>query len=209
MRGAAGLVAASRGCAMPTCNSPRTGTACWRCARIIGSDGEPARQHRAVAARCRRRPARRARSWSAGRISSRARVCRLTAAGWPGSSGIIRTCPGSARGCSRLGLSAPGGVVSAVRLVAALWPVPTGRRRCCSRLFLPTACCMRARTGMAGGTSTGFEVDTLVAVCPMQREIGVPPWVFGQRSYGFLPDGSLIAAVDRRGPDKRGAYPGW
>ena len=39
------------------------------------------------------------------------------------------------------------------------------------------------------------EAEGLVAVCPMRREIGVPPWIFGQRSYGFLPDGSLIAAV--------------
>jgi dipeptidyl aminopeptidase/acylaminoacyl peptidase len=36
-------------------------------------------------------------------------------------------------------------------------------------------------------------------VCPMQREIGVPPWVFGQRSYGFLPDGSIIAAAIEQG----------
>ena len=41
--------------------------------------------------------------------------------------------------------------------------------------------------------------ETLVAVCPMHRETGVPPWVFGQRSYGFMPDGSLIAAVVEEG----------
>ncbi len=44
-----------------------------------------------------------------------------------------------------------------------------------------------------------FDGDTLVAVCPMQQDIGVPPWVFGQRSYGFLPDGSILAAAIESG----------
>ena len=35
----------------------------------------------------------------------------------------------------------------------------------------------------------------LEPVCPMPHEIGVPPWVFGQRSYGFMADGSIIAAA--------------
>lgn len=39
----------------------------------------------------------------------------------------------------------------------------------------------------------------LTPVCPMQREIGVPPWVFGQRSYGFMPDGSVVAAATGQG----------
>ena len=39
----------------------------------------------------------------------------------------------------------------------------------------------------------------LAPVCPMEREIGLPPWVFGQRSYAFLPDGSLIAASIEQG----------
>ena len=38
-----------------------------------------------------------------------------------------------------------------------------------------------------------------VPVCPMSREVGLPPWVFGQRSYAFLPDGSLIAAAVEEG----------
>ncbi len=41
--------------------------------------------------------------------------------------------------------------------------------------------------------------DVLVPLCPMQREIGVPPWVFGQRSYRFMPDGSVIAAAVEQG----------
>ena len=35
----------------------------------------------------------------------------------------------------------------------------------------------------------------LEPLCPMRREVGAPPWVFGQRSYDFLPDGSVIAAA--------------
>ena len=39
----------------------------------------------------------------------------------------------------------------------------------------------------------------LQAVCPMPREIGLPPWVFGQRSYDFLPDGSIVVAAIEQG----------
>lgn len=39
----------------------------------------------------------------------------------------------------------------------------------------------------------------LQPVCPMQREIGGPPWVFGRRSYGFMPDGCVIAAAVEQG----------
>ena len=40
---------------------------------------------------------------------------------------------------------------------------------------------------------------SLQPVCPMQREIGAPPWVFGRRSYSFMPDGSIIAAAIEQG----------
>ncbi len=39
----------------------------------------------------------------------------------------------------------------------------------------------------------------LTPLCAMQREIGVPPWVFGQRSYRFMADGSVIAAAVDQG----------
>jgi dipeptidyl aminopeptidase/acylaminoacyl peptidase len=39
----------------------------------------------------------------------------------------------------------------------------------------------------------------LAPVCPTEREIGLPPWVFGQRSYGFLPDGSIVASAIEQG----------
>lgn len=38
------------------------------------------------------------------------------------------------------------------------------------------------------------QPDGLEAVCPMRSEIGLPHWVFGQRSYGFAPDGTVVAA---------------
>ncbi len=36
-------------------------------------------------------------------------------------------------------------------------------------------------------------------ICPMPCEIGQPPWIFGQRSYGFLPDGGIVASVIQEG----------
>jgi len=36
-------------------------------------------------------------------------------------------------------------------------------------------------------------------VAPIEAEIGAPHWVFGQRSYGFLPDGRIIAAIVQNG----------
>ena len=41
--------------------------------------------------------------------------------------------------------------------------------------------------------------DTLQPVCPMTREIGEPPWSFGQRAYDFLADGRIVAAVIEAG----------
>ena len=41
--------------------------------------------------------------------------------------------------------------------------------------------------------------DELQAVCPMQREIGGPPWVFGRRFYQFMPDGSIVAGAIEQG----------
>ncbi len=39
----------------------------------------------------------------------------------------------------------------------------------------------------------------LQPICPMAREIGQPPWVFGQRSYDFLPDGRIVVAAIEAG----------
>ena len=41
--------------------------------------------------------------------------------------------------------------------------------------------------------------DALQPVCPIPCEIGEPPWSFGQRSYDFLADGRIIAAVIEEG----------
>ncbi len=54
------------------------------------------------------------------------------------------------------------------------------------------------RTGWWNLFRVGADGE-LVPLCPMQREIGVPPWVFGQRSYRFMPDGSVIAAAVEQG----------
>jgi dipeptidyl aminopeptidase/acylaminoacyl peptidase len=37
------------------------------------------------------------------------------------------------------------------------------------------------------------------AIAPIEAEIGVPHWVFGQRSYSFLPDGRIVAAISQNG----------
>jgi len=41
--------------------------------------------------------------------------------------------------------------------------------------------------------------ETIEPVAPIEAEIGGPHWVFGQRSYGFLNDGRIIAAVVQNG----------
>ena len=38
------------------------------------------------------------------------------------------------------------------------------------------------------------ESGGLEPVCPMEAEIGLPHWVFGQRSYGFTSDDAVVAA---------------
>ena len=39
-------------------------------------------------------------------------------------------------------------------------------------------------------------------LAPMEAELGDPAWVFGRSSYGFLPDGAILA-VARRGRRRR------
>ena len=43
------------------------------------------------------------------------------------------------------------------------------------------------------------ESDGLVAVAPVEAEIGTPPWVFAQRSYAFAGDGRILVAIVRDG----------
>ena len=54
------------------------------------------------------------------------------------------------------------------------------------------------RTGWWNLYRVGTD-GALTPLCPMQREIGLPPWVFGQRSYRFMPDGGVIAAAVEQG----------
>ncbi len=42
----------------------------------------------------------------------------------------------------------------------------------------------------------------LEAIAPMEAEFADPAWVFGQSSYGFLPDGGIVAAARASGRDR-------
>jgi dipeptidyl aminopeptidase/acylaminoacyl peptidase len=44
-----------------------------------------------------------------------------------------------------------------------------------------------------------IEGDRLVPVAPVEAEIGTPPWVFAQRSYGFTTDGRILVAIVQDG----------
>lgn len=41
--------------------------------------------------------------------------------------------------------------------------------------------------------------EKAVAVLPMDAEFGMPQWVFGMTTYGFLPDGKIVARYTRAG----------
>jgi dipeptidyl aminopeptidase/acylaminoacyl peptidase len=45
------------------------------------------------------------------------------------------------------------------------------------------------------------EGPRLEPLAPMAAEFADPPWLFGRSSYGFLPDGTMIAAARREGHD--------
>ena len=45
------------------------------------------------------------------------------------------------------------------------------------------------------------EGPRLEPLAPMDAEFADPPWLFGRSSYGFLPDGTIVAAVRREGHD--------
>jgi dipeptidyl aminopeptidase/acylaminoacyl peptidase len=45
------------------------------------------------------------------------------------------------------------------------------------------------------------EGPRLEPLAPMEAEFADAPWLFGRSSYGFLPDGTIIAAVRRQGHD--------
>ncbi len=42
----------------------------------------------------------------------------------------------------------------------------------------------------------------LEPIAPMDAEFADPPWIFGRRSYGFLPDGAIVAVARARGRDR-------
>ena len=46
------------------------------------------------------------------------------------------------------------------------------------------------------------EGPSIEALAPMEAEFADPAWVFGRSSYGFLPDGSIVATPRRAGRDQ-------
>jgi dipeptidyl aminopeptidase/acylaminoacyl peptidase len=50
--------------------------------------------------------------------------------------------------------------------------------------------------------------ETGQALCPLEAEFGRPDWVFGESSYGFLPDGRVIAAWIVQGEEQLGFVSG-
>ena len=79
--------------------------------------------------------------------------------------------------------------------------VPTSRSP--SRSGRPTASSISSATGAAGGTSTALvDGPRLEPLAPMDAEFADPAWLFGRSSYGFLPDGSIVAVgrAARAGP---------
>ena len=50
------------------------------------------------------------------------------------------------------------------------------------------------RPDAAGGTCTGWSTGPrLEPLAPMEAEFADPPWMFDRSSYGFLPDGAIVA----------------
>jgi dipeptidyl aminopeptidase/acylaminoacyl peptidase len=47
----------------------------------------------------------------------------------------------------------------------------------------------------------GTRLGRVEAVAPMEAEVGLPQWVFGQRRYAFLPGGRVAFAYQRDGRD--------
>ena len=50
--------------------------------------------------------------------------------------------------------------------------------------------------------------ETGTALCPLDAEFAGPDWAFGNSSYGFLPDGQLVAVWGRSGQDHVGLISG-
>ena len=57
----------------------------------------------------------------------------------------------------------------------------------------------RFRPQRIGGICTPSAMAKIEPVLPMDAEFGAPQWVFGTTTYGFQPDGSIIARYTRGG----------
>ena len=86
---------------------------------------------------------------------------------------------------------------------ASGWPPAAPRSRSPSPNGRPTASSTSSPTGRAGGTCTACATAPAIeSLAPMDAEFADPAWVFGRSSYGFGPDGSIVATPRRNGRDE-------
>ena len=118
-------------------------------------------------------------------------------AAWPGSSGTTRTCRGTRRGCGSR-RSSP-----TARSASRRWPPAARTSRSSSPSGRPTA-----RSTSISDRSGWWNLYRLVdgprlePLAPMEAEFADPAWIFGRSSYGFLPDGSIVAVARHGGRDQ-------
>ena len=80
-------------------------------------------------------------------------------------------------------------------------PPAARRSRSSSPSGRPTASSTSSATGPAGGTCTGWStVRGWSRSPPMEAEFADPAWIFDRSTYGFLPDGSIVAVARSDGP---------
>ena len=130
------------------------------------------------------------------RLRRRAAPVARRRRGSPGSSGTTRTCPGTRRGCGSPRSSPTGR--SARPILAAGGPdesivqpewAPDG-----------TLHLISDRTGW-WNLYRLVDGPRLEPLAPMEAEFADPPWIFGRSSYGFLPDGAIVAVARSGGRD--------
>ena len=111
----------------------------------------------------------------------------------PGSSGTTRTCPGTRPGCASP-RSSP-----TARSASRRWPRAGPDESIVQPEWSPdgTLHLVSDRSGW-WNLYRLVEGPRLEPLAPMEAEFADPAWLFDRSSYGFLPDGSIVA-VARRG----------
>ena len=200
MGGSTGSIRAPR----RPCRSPRTARGATPTCGPTSPGAVSTPSARTTAARA-RRPTRSSPSRSTAatrRCSSRAptssprRASRPTARGSPGSNGITRTCPGTRRCCGSRRSSPTG------RSARPSWPPAAPTSRSSSPNGRPTARSTSSATGRAGGTCTAWSTGRGWSRSPRWRPSSpTRPGRFDRSSYGFLPDGAVVAVARSGGRD--------